>query len=49
MVITGKIELYVNESEQNTTYQLLKKHYPDMPSYIKAALNNIISKNYKND
>lgn len=36
-------------SQQNTTYELIGHHFPSMPSYIKAALNQNIFKNFRED
>ena len=38
-------------SQQNMTYQIITEHFPNMPSYVRNALNNTItsvfSKDYK--
>jgi putative transposase len=36
-------------SQQNTTYELIGHHFPSMPSYVKAALNQNIFKNFRED
>jgi small-conductance mechanosensitive channel len=36
-------------SQQNTTYELIGHHFSSMPSYIKAALNQNIFKNFRED
>lgn len=41
-------QLYLT-SETNSTYQLLNKHFPDMPSAVKANVNMDATKSYKND
>jgi len=41
-------ELYTT-SEKNTTYQLMGKEFPNMPSHIKASLNDVITKNFSNE
>jgi IS605 OrfB family transposase len=44
-----KAETFYTTGEQNTTYQFLNKTFPDMPSYIKAALNDTVNRNFKNE
>jgi putative transposase len=36
-------------SQQNTTYQIISDIYPNMPSYIRAALNQNVVKSFSNE
>ena len=42
------VEFYTT-SEKNTTYQLIRKEFPTLPSYISASLNDTVTKNYSNE
>lgn len=42
------VEFYTT-GEQNTTYQMITKFFPDMPSYVAASLNDTINKNFNNE
>lgn len=41
-------ELYTT-GEKNTTYQLISKEFPNMSSYIRASLNDVVTKNFSNE
>lgn len=41
------VQFYLT-SEQNTTYQLLGKEFPDMPSYVRSVLNMDVCGQFKN-
>lgn len=41
------VQFYLT-SEQNTTYQLLGKKFPDMPSYVRSVLNMDVCQQFKN-
>jgi IS605 OrfB family transposase len=42
-------EEFYTTSEKNTTYQLIRKEFPTLPSHISASLNDIVTKNYSNE
>ena len=42
-------EDFYTTSEKNTTYQLIRKEYPSLPSHITASLNDMVTKNYINE
>lgn len=44
-----RAETLYTTGEKNSTYQLLKREFPDMPSYIKASLNDVIVEKYKRE
>ena len=47
--IREKAEQFYTTGEKNSTYRLLETQYPEMPSYIKAAINNFITGKYKRE
>ncbi len=44
-----KAEIFYTTGEKNSTYKLLGEHYPELPSYVKAALNNLVANKYKQE
>ena len=42
-------EEFYTTSEKNTTYQLIRKEFPTLPSHISASLNDMVTKNYSNE
>lgn len=42
-------EAFYVTGEKNSTYQMLADEFPDMPSYIKAALNNAVVDKFKKE
>ena len=42
-------ETFYTTGEKNSTYQLLGREFPDMPSHIKASLNDVIVEKYKRE
>jgi IS605 OrfB family transposase len=45
----AKMEEIYGTSQENTTYRLLEKDFPNMPSYVKSSLNRSVVKGFKND
>ena len=42
-------EEFYTTSEKNTTYQLIRKEFPTLPSHISASVNDMVTKNYSNE
>ena len=42
-------EEFYTTSGKNTTYQLIRKEFPKLPSYVSASLNDMVTKNYSNE